>query len=212
MKKIYAIIFTFCLLPLLSGCGIEKPTAVDSVKAIYDLYILRQTAGATKLGMSEEDISNALSAYDNALAETIRSNFSDSGLEMKNSTMEEICMARRDALARMKATYTLSSEKDGTAVVTLSTTYFDEDILDKNAAYSAREEADAAGFSDYDDYLNYIMDAYTRNLIDAYKSVTPSEDTRDVLVTCIIVNNTWLPEDMSTFGSQLGAAVSGQVQ
>ena len=210
MKKIYKIFFTLCLLPLLSGCGIEKPTAVDSVKAIYDLYILRQTAGAEKLGMSEEDISNALNMYDNALAETIRSNFSDSGLEMKNSTMNEICMARRDALARMKATYTLSSEQDGTAVVTLSTTYFDEDILDKDAAYSAREEADAAGLTDYDAYLNYIMDAYTRNLIDAYKNVSPSEDTRDIPVTCIIVNNTWLPEDMNTFGSQLAAAVSGQ--
>lgn len=210
MKKIYAIIFILCLLPILSGCGRAKPTAADSVQAIYDLYIMRKTAGAAKLGMTEEDITNALASYDNALSQTIRSNFSDSGLEISDETMNEICQARRDALARMQAKCTLSSVEDQTALVTLSTTYFDEDTLDKDAAYNAREEADAAGFTNYDEYLNYIMEAYTRNLIDGYKSVVPSEDTKDISVTCIIVNNTWLPEDMTSFGSQLGAAVSGQ--
>ena len=210
MKKIYAIIFILCLLPILSGCGKAKPTAADSVQAIYDLYIMRKTAGAAKLGMTEEDITNALASYDNALSQTIRSNFSDSGLEISDETMNEICQARRDALARMQAKCTLSSVEDQTALVTLSTTYFDEDTLDKDAAYNAREEADAAGFTNYDEYLNYIMEAYTRNLIDGYKSVVPSEDTKDISVTCIIVNNTWLPEDMTSFGSQLGAAVSGQ--
>lgn len=210
MKKIYAIIFILCLLPILSACGREKPTAADSVQAIYDLYIMRKTTGATKLGMTEEDIANALTAYDNALSQTIRSNFSDSGLEISDETMDEICQARRDALARMHAKCTLTSVEDQTALVTLSTTYFDEDSLDKDAAYNAREEADAAGFTNYDEYLNFIMDTYTKNLIEGYKSVVPSEDTKDISVTCIIVNNTWLPEDMTSFGSQLGAAVSGQ--
>ena len=210
MKKRYAIIFILCLLPILSGCGRTKPTAADSVQAIYDMYILRETSGAAKLGMTVEDIANALNAYDNALSEAIRSNFSDSGLEISEETMDEICQARRDALARMHAECTLTSEEGQTALVTLSTTYFDEDTLDKDAAYSAREEADAAGFTDYDEYLNFIMEAYTRNLIEGYKSVTPSEDTLDIEVTCIIVNNTWLPEDMTSFGSHLGAAVSGQ--
>lgn len=210
MKKIYAIIFILCLLPILSACGRTKPTAADSVQAIYDLYIMRKTTGAAKLGMTEEDIANALTAYDNALSQTIRSNFSDSGLEISDETMDEICQARRDALARMQAKCTLTSVEDQTALVTLSTTYFDEDSLDKDAAYNAREEADAAGFTNYDEYLNFIMDTYTKNLIEGYKSVVPSEDTKDISVTCIIVNNTWLPEDMTSFGSQLGAAVSGQ--
>ena len=69
MKKIYTALLSICLAAfLLSGCNREKPTAADSVKAIYDLYILGDTSGVERLGMPEEDISNAINAYDNALA------------------------------------------------------------------------------------------------------------------------------------------------
>lgn len=211
MKKIYMVLLSLCLaLPLISGCGRAKPTATDSVKAIYDLYILRDSSGVSKLGMTEEDVSNALASYDSALSETIRSNFSASGLEIDDETVDAICEARKEALARMKAEYTLTSEENDTAVVTLSTTYFDEVTLDTDAAYNAREEADEAGFTDYDEYLNFIMETYTANLIEGYQNVAPSEDTKEITVNCIIVNNTWLPEDMASFGSELGLTVAGQ--
>lgn len=211
MKRTHLLFLTLCLLiPLLSGCGKEKPTAVDSVKAIYDLYILGDTTEATELGMSKDDISNALNAYDEALSETIRSNFAISGLEIDDETVLTICQARKDALARMKAEYTLTTEEDSTAVVTLSTTYFDEVALDTDAFYKAGDEASTMDFADDAEYLNYVMDAYTQNLIEGYQNVTPSQDTKDIQVTCIIIGNTWLPEDMASFGSELGLTVAGQ--
>ena len=211
MKKYGSFLLAVCLTAaLLSGCGREKPTAADSVKAIYDLYILRDFSGVSKLGMTEEEVDDALNAYDGALAETIRSNFSASGLEIEDETIEEICQARIDALAKMKATAAVTSEEGAQAVVTLSTTYFDEVELDTDAAYAAREAADAAGFTDYDEYLDFLMENYTQNLIDGYHAVIPSEDTKDITVECTIIDNTWLPEDMASFGSQLGAVVAGQ--
>ena len=211
MKKLWSLLLVTCLsAALLSGCGREKPTAADSVKAIYDLYILRDFSGVFQLGMTEDDVNNALEAYDNALAETIRSNFSASGLEIEDETIEEICQARIDALAKMEATAVVTSEEGARAVVTLTTTYFDEVELDTEAAYAAREDADAAGFSDYDEYLDFLMEQYTQNLIDGYHAVIPSEDTKDITVDCVIIDNTWLPEDMASFGSQLGAVVAGQ--
>ena len=211
MKKYGSFLLAVCLTAaLLSGCGREKPTAADSVKAIYDLYILRDFSGVSKLGMTEEEVDDALNAYDGALAETIRSNFSASGLEIEDETIEEICQARIDALAKMKATASVTSEEGSQAVVTLSTTYFDEVELDTDAAYAAREAADAAGFTDYDKYLDFLMENYTQNLIDGYHAVIPSEDTKDITVKCTIIDNTWLPEDMASFGSQLGAVVAGQ--
>lgn len=211
MKKQWSLLLAACtVIMLFSGCGREKPTAADSVKAIYNLYILRDFSGVFQLGMTEDDVNNALEAYDNALAETIRSNFSASGLEIEEETIEEICQARIDALAKMEATAVVTSEEGARAVVTLTTTYFDEVELDTEAAYAAREDADAAGFSDYDEYLDFLMEHYTQNLIDGYHGVIPSEDTKDITVDCVIIDNTWLPEDMASFGSQLGAVVAGQ--
>lgn len=210
MKKTTCFLLGFCLmLPILTGCGIPKPTAVDSVKAIYELYIQRNTEGARKLGLTEAEISNALSLYDHALSNTIRQNFSASGLEINSETIDTICQARIEAFSKMTATYTLVSEKDGTAVVTLDTTYFDEAALDTNAAYDAREAADEAGFTDYEEYLKFIMETYTNNLIESYQKVTPSQDTKQISVTCSIFNNTWLPSDMAAFGGALGRAVAG---
>lgn len=211
MKKIYTLLLAICLiLPLVSGCGREKPTAADSVEAIYNLYILRDESGVSALGLSEKEITMALEAYDNALKESIRTNFSDSGLEMNDETVEEICQARINALAKMNAEFKVTSEKNATAEVTLTTTYFDEVALDTDAAYAARDTADAADFTDYNEYLSFLMENYTQNLIDSYGAVTPSEDTREITVECTIIDNTWLPKDMASFGSQLIQAVSGQ--
>lgn len=210
MKKTTSFLISCCLiLPILVGCGISKPTAVDSVKAIYELYIQRNTEGVKKLGLTEPEISNALSQYETALSNTIRQNFSASGLEINSETIEAIFQARMDAFSKMTATYTLVSEKNGIAVVLLETTYFDEAALDTNAAYDAREAADELGFTEYEEYLNFIMETYTNNLIDGYQMVTPSEDTKQISVTCSIVNNTWLPADMAAFGGALGRAVAG---
>lgn len=211
MKRMYARLLFICIfLSLLSGCGRAKPTAADSVKAIYDLYIVGDTTGAASLGLTEEDITAAQSTYDAALADTIRSNFSASGLEIDEEIIVSICQARREALSKMNASFTVVSEEGNKAVVTLSTTYFDELALDEDAAYGAREEADAKGFEDYDAYMNFIMERYTQNLIEGYKNVTPSKETKDVTISCIIVNNVWLPENMAAFGSELGMAVAGQ--
>ncbi len=210
MKKTTCyLIGCLLILPILTGCGIPKPTAVDSVKAIYELYIQRNTEGVKKLGLTESEISNALSQYETALTNTIRQNFSASGLEIHSETIDAIFQARMEAFSKMTATYTLISEKGGTAVVVLETTYFDEAALDHDAAYDAREAADEAGFTEYEEYLNFIMEAYTNNLIESYQSVTPSEDSKQISVTCSIVNNTWLPADMAAFGSALGRAVAG---
>lgn len=99
MKRIYTLFLTFCLLLMsLCGCNREKPTAIDSVKAIYDLYILGDSTGAVELGMTQEEIDEALTAYDKALAETIRTNFSTSGLEIEEETITSICQARKKLL------------------------------------------------------------------------------------------------------------------
>lgn len=212
MKKRFQLFMCLCLaVGILSGCGRAKPTAADSVKAIYDLYILGDTEGVSELGLTDENIADAQAAYDLALAATIRSNFSASGLEISEESLAAICQARKEALASMTAQFTLVSETGDQAQVLLSTTYFDELELDADAAYAARDEADQAGLTDYDEYMEFVMTCYTDHLIEGYQNVVPSEEIVSLTIDCTIVNNVWMPVDMSSFGSDLSQAVSGQI-
>lgn len=215
MKKISYLFLCLCLFYVscstLTGYGRRaKPTAADSVQAIYDLYILGDTEGVSRLGLTSTDIVNARTAYDNALADSIRTNFSASGLEIDEESVTAICQARREALSRMRAECSVVSEHRDTAEVLLITTYFDEQALDADAAYAARDAANQADLNDYQEYMEYVMASYTEYLIQGYQDVLPSEDMAAVTVPCIIIDNVWMPADMSSFGGDLALAISGQ--
>ena len=211
MKKIYTVLLFLALMAsFLPGCAKKKPTAADSVEAIYNLYILRDSSLASKLGMSEKERNDALAAYDEALVKVIRSNYSQSGLEIDEETISIICQARKEAFSRMEADFEVTSEEEDTSVVTLTTTYFNEVELDTKAFYDAKDAADAAALADFDEYVNYIMDTYTQNLIREYENVLPSEDTKSISVTCVILDNVWIPKDIGSFYENLGLAITGQ--
>lgn len=213
MKKFYSLLLCVCLCSVfLTSCGEPKNNAATSVKAIYDLYILGNTDGVFSLGMSKEDIQSARSSYDQSVKETIRSNFSASGQEIEDDTLDELCSARKDALAKMKATAEVISESDRTATVVIHTTYFNESSLDEDAFYNAREAANQSGLTELQEQQVFLMHTYTQNLIAAYKNVVPSKDTTDITVECVIQDHVWVPANMSSFGSDLALAITGQNQ
>ncbi len=211
MKKFCSFLLFMCFsIAFLSGCTEPKKNAADSIKAIYELYILGDTKGITSLGMTEEDINAAKETYDASLKETIRANFSASGQEIEEDVLEELCEARKAALAKMSATAEVVSESEGKATVVVHTTYFNEFNLDEDAYYSARETAQQSNFPTTEERQVFLMDIYSKNLIEAYRNVTPSEKTIDITVDCVIQNNTWVPANMSSFGSDLALAITGQ--
>ena len=110
----------------------------------------------------------------------------------------------------MRAECSVVSEHRDTAEVLLITTYFDEQALDADAAYAARDAANQADLNDYQEYMEYVMASYTEYLIQGYQDVLPSEDMAAVTVPCIIIDNVWMPADMSSFGGDLALAISGQ--
>lgn len=211
-KRILSFVSCLLVSACCFGCGTETLSPIDSVKAIYDLYVTRDLEGATRIGIAEDKATEVLASYDEAISETIRSSFSDSGLDVDDQTVEEICEAREQALSRMNAEYELVSEDEDSAVIRLTTTYFDETTLVTDAADKAREEAKSQGFTEknQEEYLTSITESYTKNLIAEYEAIQPSGDTKEILVPCTIANNIWLPQDMAAFGSDLGLALAGQ--
>ncbi len=211
MKKFFSFFLFMCFcIAFLPGCNGPKKNAADSIKAIYELYILGDTKGITSLGMTEEDINAAKATYDASLKETIRTKFSASGQEIDEQSLDELCEARKTVLAQMSATAEVVSESEGKATVVVHTTYFDELTLDEDAFYAARKTAQQSNFPTTEERQVFLMDTYTQNLIEAYRNVTPSEKTMDITVDCVIQNNTWVPANMSSFGSDLALAITGQ--
>ncbi len=211
MKKLFPTLLCMCVCTaFLSGCNGPRKNAADSIKALYELYILGNTDGIAALGMSKEDINNAKKTYDASLKETIRAKFSASGQEIEEEVLDELCAARKTALSKMQATAEVVSESSGKATVVVHTTFFDEFGLDADAFYAARETARQSSFPSLDEQQSFLMDVYTKNLIAAYQDVTPSEKTTDITVECVIQNNTWVPANMASFGSDLALAITGQ--
>ncbi|MEY8518388.1 DUF5105 domain-containing protein [Lachnospiraceae bacterium 29-84] len=211
MKNCLPALFCVCLCSsffLLAGCGNPKIDAAGSVKAIYDLYILGDTKGITALGMETEDISAAQETYGNSLRDTIRKNFAESGQQIDEAALEELCAARKEALSKMSATAEVTAESEGKATVVIRTTYFNESSLDEEAFYTARQSAWKMDFPSLEKQQEFLMDAYTQNLIQSYQEVTPSEDTAAITVDCVIHNHIWMPANMSSFGADLAHAVT----
>ena len=132
------------------------------------------------------------------------------GLTVEDATIEEIILARKSALKTMLATSEITSIKEEKAVVKLKTSYFDEATLNKKAAEDAIKKAKESDSSSQKKLLQLATKYYTQNLIDAYLAVTPSDEMKELEINCILSGNTWLPEDMTSFGKELGLIISGQ--
>ena len=211
MKKYLLNLLIICMtLFTLTGCSKPSLTPDESVKALYDLYILENSEGVLSLGMTKEDVTNVLTSYNQALTDSLTANITSAGLTMDDATIAEIVNARKSALKNMTATCELISSDEESAVVLLKTTYFNEKKLDKKAANKALDASQNTDSTDEAEMLAIATNAYAQNLIDGYLSVTPSSDYKEIIVNCSFKDNVWLPDDMSAFGRDLGIAISGQ--
>ena len=195
----------------LTGCSKPTLTPEESILALYNLYILEDSAGVLELGMSENDVTSVLASYDQALTESLKTNISSAGLVMEDSEIAKIVTARKTALKTMTATCELVSSDEESAVVLLKTTYFDETALDEKAANDALTASQESDATTEEALLAVATKAYAQNLIDGYHAVAPSADYREIVIECTFKDNVWLPSDMSAFGRDLGIAISGQI-
>ena len=211
MKKYLSSLLIICMTMLIfTGCGKPSLTPEESVKALYDLYILENSEGVLSLGMTKEDVTNVLTSYNQALSDSLTANITSAGLIMTDAQITEIVSARKTALKSMTATCEVISSDEESAVVLLKTTYFNEKKLDKKAANDALAASQEADSTDEAEILAIATNAYAQNLIDGYLSVTPSSDYKEIVVNCSFKDKVWLPDDMSAFGRDLGIAISGQ--
>ena len=211
MKKHLSIFLLISIISVfLTACSNSEHNAAEAVLSIYNLYIKEETSDVFKLGMTEERALLTLSNYNNALIQNLQNTMNSVGLVVEDTIIEEIILARKSALKTMLATCEITSIKDEKATVKLKTSYFDETTLNEKAAKDAIEKAQKADTSNQKNLLDTIASYYTQNLIDAYLAVTPSNELKELEINCVLSGNTWIPEDMTYFGNELGLIISGQ--
>ena len=211
MKKHLSIfLFVSIISVFLTACSNSQHNAAEAVLSIYNLYIKEETSDVFKLGITEERALLTLSNYNDALIQNLQNTMSSTGLIVEDTIIEEIILARKSALKTMLATCEITSIKDEKATVKLKTSYFDEATLNENAAKDAIKKAKKADASNQKNLLESLSSYYAQNLIDAYLAITPSKEMKELEITCILSGNTWIPEDMTSFGNELGLIISGQ--
>lgn len=211
MRKHLSIFLLFSIVSMfLTACSTEQNNAAEAVLSIYNLYIKEETSDVLKLGITEERVLHTLSNHNDTLIQNLQSTMNSAGLMVEDATIEQIILARKSALKTMLATCEITSIEDKKTIVKLKTSYFDEATLNKKAADDAIKKAKKSDASSQKKLLELATKYYTQNLIDAYLAVTPSEEMKELEVNCVLSGNTWFPEDMTSFGTELGLIISGQ--
>jgi len=212
MKKFPALFLSIgILITSISGCGFDEPELApdESVEAIYNLFVTGDDSGTIKLGISKEEITESLKNYDESVKNTLRENFVLDGLTVDDTVIDQIYEARQNALKKMSADFKIVTEDDSNAEVLVSTTYFNETFLYESAIGHTLEKVENNDLSEELEYSTAFGDYYSELLIEAYNSVTPSDDKKEITVFCTKQNGIWFPSDMSEFGDALGRIVSG---
>lgn len=210
-KKTITILLSVCMLAgVLTGCGGPKVDAAGSCKAIYDLYILQDSTGVVDMGMTQSDADTALKTYDETMASSIKDLFESNGLPVDDDTVNEIVTAREGALAKLTCTAEITSSDKTKATVTLKTNYIDETAIAIKASEDAIEQLKKEKETDTDKRIELISGFFAQNLIDGYNASEPVDDQKEITAECSLTDNVWMPDDMNSFGTKLGQAVSGQ--
>lgn len=212
MKKLFSIAACLCLVAgALTGCGSPKASPEDSAMALFDLYILRDTASAQEIGLPTDVLESALQTMDSATEETLKDNLATAGLTISDEKLSKIIDARKEAMKKLSASAQVSEKPDkNSAVVTLSVTWYDETALDTAAAEKALEVVQSENLTDVDEALERATELYADNLVEAYQNVEIQEGTREVQAVFVVTDNQfWFPENPSSFGYDLGSTVCG---
>ncbi len=211
MRKHLSTFLLFSIVSIfLTACSTEQNNAAEAVLSIYNLYIKEETSDVLKLGITEEHALHTLSNHNDTLIKNLQDTMTSAGLTVEDATIEEIILARKSALKAMLATCEITSIENEKTTVKLKTSYFDEATLNQKATEDAIKKAKKSDASSQKKLLELATKYYTQNLIDAYLAVTPSEEMKELEINCVLSGNTWIPEDMTSFGTELGLIISGQ--
>ncbi|MCY6369703.1 DUF5105 domain-containing protein [Clostridium ganghwense] len=211
MKKSLVLLMSFLFIPImLIGCSSKPKVSPDeTAKILFNFYIKGDQSGLEKIKMPKDVIDETAKLQKETYTTAIKNNFKVAGLTIKDEQVEQIYEARMEGLKKLTVTTETVSESDTEAQVKIKSTYFDTVALDKKAAQDAVEQVKKLKLTNQQEAKTKVTDAYIKNLVEAFKNVKPSADTKEKTFKFTIQEKVWLPQNMIQFGSGIGGQVSG---
>ena len=221
MKKFKKLIVMITMLALgsglaLTGCGKDEVAPPKTAaKAFYDLYVLTDSTEIIKLGLTEDEAKTILDAQRNAVKQATKKNFTTAGLSIDDAKLNEIVDAQFAALKKLSAEIEEVSVNGDTAEVKITTKYVDIAGADQKACDDAEAQVLALNLTSQSEALKKFAEIYSQNIIDNFKAVDPSTDTKNETYTFKKMTynvggknkDIWAPQDANAFGASLGKLI-----
>ncbi|AKA69778.1 DUF5105 domain-containing protein [Clostridium scatologenes] len=209
LKRNLAICMSLLMIPLmLMGCK-PKVGPDETAKTLVEFAIKGDQSGVSKIGVSQNEINDAVKAEKNGFLKEIKSTFTTQGLNITDAQVNAIYNAIMDDFKKVTVTAQVASQNDKTADVKLKSTYFDLEAISMKAAKAAIAEFENSGITDEKELKTKLTDSFVKNLITELKNTKPSE-AKEKTFKFVVKDKVWLPENESKFFSDVAKLVSGQ--
>lgn len=219
MKKIkkLAVIFLAGILTtsVAVGCGNKKPSAEEAAKAYCNLFVLSDPTGLQELGISDDDINNAINTQKSESKMLTKANLTQAGFVINDDQLDQIYNSQIEALKKLTITTEVISETKNTADVKIITNYADFMTADEKAGEDAINEVNESQITD----KAKILDIYINNVTNNIKNIEPSTETLEETFNFKLekvdlgggkIKNMWTPTDPYNFGVKISKMAVGQ--
>lgn len=190
----------------LTGCSGKRQPANEVANALYELYILGNSAKAKALGFSDEEIKKLEEAQEKSSIDIITANFKANGLTIAEEDARKIYEAQMGAYKKLTYSSKVTKEEGDSAEITLTTKSMDLvqadiDVLNRMGGQITED----------------LKAAYIENLIAELGKLEPSAEEQTVTAqfsfqTVTIggkTKNMWNFVNAEEFHRTLGNAVQG---
>lgn len=214
MRKTKRSLLIFISMILISmmmvGCSSKpKVTADETAKIMYNFYFKGDKEGLAKVKLEATEAEEISKLQKETAIITMRNNFKVAGMAVNDQQIEEVYNARMEGFKKLTVNAEVVSQDDENAEVKVKSTYFNEIEINKKASDSAIEEVKKLNLTNEKEALDKYANIYLKNIVEAYKTVEPSQDTKEATFKFVNKEKTWVPEDSVRFGSGLANLILG---
>lgn len=163
---------------------------------------------ATKLGITQNEADEVIKTYRDGIKRQLEICFIQNQFSVSNEQLIEVINAREFAQNKLTDFIEIISQEKDSAVVKITSTYFDDIAINEKAAQDAIEDVKQENITN----KQRAVEVYINNMINGYKNYEISEETASIEVEFKLVDNTWIPADVWKFGEKLGMLYTGQIK
>jgi hypothetical protein len=210
IRKITLLLFIVLIsISILAACQ-PKQTPNGDAQIYVNMIVKCDKSQMSKIGITNSEADKILKEDKDSNIEDIKNVFQTGQAAVSDAQILNMYNALMDDFKKATVTTSVVSQDDKSAKVKIKTTYFDIKKLFQKASTDATTQIRSKGLTDEDEATKEYWDAYAANIVQQLKIAKPSTSTREKTFNFTFKDNAWVPEDKTTFSTDLGNLILGQ--